>query len=226
MKLDNPAIKGHATVTADPFWRELRDLLFQLRHLQMICCPDSASHEEESRIAKFDAELKKMYEALSGGITFEAFDSIKSMQIGELALAWAEHRDPAFDFNSRRILSRDPNDWNERFYMVFGDNPFVSAPRLRQVRAEFHANIARLFRDVWGKEKHSFEYWYELERTGFQDYLLKAAVRHKHERAEAVFSHKPGKSLHSKYSTKYYRRFRRESSRISSTSCGSREMGE
>ncbi len=192
MKLENPATKGHAAVAADPFWRELHDLLFQLRYLQMICCPDSGSHEEESRTSPFNAELKKTYEALSGGITFEAFDSIKSMQIGELALAWAEHRQPAFDFNSTSILTRDPNEWNERFYIVFPDNPFISAARLRQVRTELHANIARLFRDVWGKEKHSFEYWYELERTEFQGYLLKAAVRHKHERAQAVLSHKPG----------------------------------
>jgi len=157
MKLENPVTKGHATVAADPFWRELHDLLFQLRYLQMICCPDSGSHEEESRTSPFNAELKKTYEALSGGITFEGFDSIKSKQIGELALAWAEHREPAFDFDPRSILSSDPNEWNQRFYIVFGDNPFVSAARLRQVRTELHTNMARLFRDVWGKEKHSFE---------------------------------------------------------------------
>jgi hypothetical protein len=49
-----------------------------------------------------------------------------------------------------------------------------------------------LFRDVWGKEKHNFDYWYELERTGFQGHLLKAAEKHKRERAEAVFSCKQG----------------------------------
>jgi hypothetical protein len=39
MKLDNPGVTGHERVAAVPFWRELRDLLFQLRQLQMICCP-------------------------------------------------------------------------------------------------------------------------------------------------------------------------------------------
>lgn len=192
MKLENPATKGHTTVAADPFWRELHDLLFQLRQLQMICCPDSGSHEEESRTSPLNAELKKTYEALSGGITFKAFDSIKSEQIGELALAWSEGREPAFDFKPRGILSSDPNEWNKRFYIVWGNNPFISEARLRQVRAELHANIAQLFRDVWGKEKHNFDYWYELERTGFQGHLLKAAVKHKRERAEAVFSDRPG----------------------------------
>jgi hypothetical protein len=192
MKLEHPATKGHAAVAADPFWRELHDIVFQLRNLQMICCPDSGSHEGESRTSPFNAELKQTYESLSGGITFEAFDSIKSKQIGELALAWAEGREPAFDFDPRGILSSDPNKWNERFYIVFGDNPFISEARLRQVRIELHANIARLFRDIWAIEGHSFEYWYELERTGFQGHLLKAAVKHKREREEAVFSCRPG----------------------------------
>ncbi len=132
-----------------------------------------------------------MYEQLSGGITFIAFDSIKSKQIGELALALSEDREPAFDFDPSGVLSRDPNEWNERFYIVMGDNPFISEERLRQVRSELHSNMARLFKEVWAKEKRKFEHWYELERTGFQRHLLKAAVKHKRDREETVFSYQP-----------------------------------
>ena len=138
MKLENTTTKGHATVAADPFWPELHDLLFQLRQLQMICCPDSGSHVQESRTSPFNAELKKTYEQLSGGITFTAFESIECQQIGELALAWSEGREPAFDFDPSGVLSKDPNEWNERFYIVVGDNPFISEARLRQVRAGLH----------------------------------------------------------------------------------------
>jgi hypothetical protein len=192
MKLKNPATKGHASVAADPFWRELHDLLFQLRQLQMICCPDSGSHEEESRTSPFNIELKKTYEALSSGITFEAFDSIRSEQIGELALAWSEGREPVFDFDPTGILSSDPNGWNEHFYIVFGDNPFISEAQLRQIRGELHANIARLFRDVWGKEKRNFEYWYDLERFSYQGHLGNAVVRSKKGRLEALVAYRPG----------------------------------
>jgi hypothetical protein len=192
MKLKNPATKGHATVAADQFWGELHALLFQLRQLQMICCPDSGSHVQESRTSPFNAELKKTYEALSGGITFAAFDSIKANQICELALAWSEGREPAFDFDPTGILSKDPNEWNERFYIVVGNNPFISEARLRQVRTELHAFIARLFRDVWAKEKHNFNYWYELERTGFQEHLRNALAKHQRDRVEAALSFKPG----------------------------------
>jgi hypothetical protein len=193
MMLKSPETKGHRRVTADPFWRDLHDLLFQLRQLQMICCPASGSHEEESRTSPFNAKLKKTYEALSSGITFEAFDSIKSKQIGELALAWSEAREPAFDFDSRGVLSSDPNGWNERFYIVAGDNPFISETRLRHVRAELRGNIAGLFRDVWGKEKRNFEYWYDLERFGYQGHLGNAVVRSRKERLEATLAYRPGR---------------------------------
>jgi hypothetical protein len=167
MKLKNSATKGYATVAADPFWRELHDLLFELRQLQMICCPDSGSHVQESRTSPFNAELKKTYEQLSGGITFAAFESIECQQIGEFALAWSEGREPEVDFGPSGVLSRDPNEWSERYYCVGGDNPFISEARLRQARTELHANVARLFRDVWGKEKRNFEYWYDRERLGY-----------------------------------------------------------
>jgi hypothetical protein len=195
MKLKNPATKGHAGVLADSFWRELHDLLFQLRQLQMICCPGSGSHEEESRTSPFNADLKKTYEALSGGITFEAFDSIKSQQICEILLSWLDGREPAFNFDPPAVLSRDPNGWNERFYIVCGDNPFISEARLRQVRAQLHASIARLFKDVWGKEKRTFEHWYDLERLSYQGQLSNAVMGSRKRRAETILAYRPGREV-------------------------------
>ncbi|PYV23476.1 MAG: hypothetical protein DMG27_15595 [Acidobacteria bacterium] len=195
MKLENPVTQRHATVAADPFWRDLHDLLFQLRHLQMICCPDSGSHEEESRTWRFNAELKKTYEALSGGITFQAFDSIKSQQIGELACAWSERREAEYNFDPRRVLSNNLNEWNERFYITCGDNPFIVPAQLKLYRAELHAHIARLFRDVWAKEKRSFRYWYDLERFGYQGHLGNAVVRNRKERLEAMLAYRPGAEI-------------------------------
>ncbi len=195
MKLDNPGVKGHERVVVQPFWRELRDLLFQLRQLQMICCPDSSSHEEESRISQYNAQLKKTYEALSGGIVFKSFDSIKSQQIGELARAWSERREAEYDFDPRRVLSGNPNEWNERFYMTSGDNPFIVPAKLKLYRTELHAHMSRLFRDVWAKEKQSFRYWYDLDRFAYQGHLGNAVVRSTKERFEAVLGYRPGTEI-------------------------------
>jgi hypothetical protein len=195
MKLDNSLVKGHERVAAEPFWRELRDLLFQLRQLQVICCPDSGSHEEESRISQYNAELKKTYESLSAGITFDSFDAIKSHQIGELALAWSETREPRYDFDPTSVLSRNPNEWSERFYITTGDNPFIAPSKLRVYRTQLHTHVAALFRDVWAKEQRSFRYWYDLERFGFQGHLGNAVVQSRKQRLEAMLIYRPGKEI-------------------------------
>ena len=195
MKLENPEVKGHDRVVAEPLWRELRDLLFRLRHLQMICCPDSGSHEEESRISQFNAKLKKTYEALSGGITFQSFDSIESKQIGELALAWSENREPHHDFGPRNVLSRDPNEWNDRFYVTTGDNPFLVPDKVKTYRAAQHAHIAHLFQDVWAKEKRDFIYWYNRERLSYQGHLRASFMRSQKERLEAASAYMQGIQL-------------------------------
>ncbi|MGD0905097.1 MAG: hypothetical protein ABR924_19530, partial [Terracidiphilus sp.] len=162
MKLDNPTLQRTDKLAANPFWQELRDLLKELRDLQLIICPDSASHVSESRISPFNAELKKTYEHLSGGITFNSFNEISNSQIGELARAWSEQRDPIFNFDSSGVLSDDPNKWNERFYITFHDNPFVIPDNIKAERAMTHAHVAHLFQDVWSQEKRSFQYWYDL----------------------------------------------------------------
>ena len=194
-KLRNPQARGHERVRANPFWQQAYDLLFQLRQLQMICCPDSGSHQEESRISTINADLKKMYEHFSGGITFEPFDGIKSMQIGELARAWVEKRDPVFDFASRRVLSSDPDEWSQRYYITFQDNPFLIPANILYSRRALHAEIVRLFTDVWGKEKRTFDYWYNLERTEYQKVLAQVAMKSQRERWEVALSFRPGKDI-------------------------------
>jgi hypothetical protein len=192
MKLDNPTLQRTDKLAANPFWQELRDLLTELRDLQLIVCPDSTSHVSESRISPFNAELKKTYEHLSGGITFNSFSDISNSQIGELARAWSEQREPIFNFDPCGVLSDDPNKWNDRFYITFHDNPFVIPTNIKAARAMMHAHVAHLFHDVWSQEKRSFQDWYDLERKGFQGHLGQAVVKARRERAEAMLAFRPG----------------------------------
>lgn len=195
VKLKNPTTPAQAKLAADPFWQEMYELIFQLRHLQMICCPDSWSHQEESRISNMNAYLKEMYERLSGGNSFHQFNDIKSKQIGELALAWSEGREPQFDFDPRSVLHKDPNVWNERYFITFQDNPFATEAGIRQTRRANHANVARLFTDVWAKQVQDFDYWYDLERTEYQRGIAKVFVRCQRERQKTIASIKPGEAI-------------------------------
>jgi hypothetical protein len=195
VKLKNPTTPAQAKLAADPFWQELYDLIFQLRHLQMICCPDSWSHEEESRISNMNADLKEMYERLSGGNSFEQFDGIKAKQIGELALAWSEGREPQFNFDPRSVLSKDPDEWDERFYISVQDNPFVTEAGIRQTRQAHHANVVRLFKDVWAKQVRDFDYWYDLERTDYQRAIAQSVVQSQRERQGVIASIDPREQM-------------------------------
>ncbi|MGO9317235.1 MAG: hypothetical protein ACLPXT_06560 [Terracidiphilus sp.] len=195
VKLKNPTTPAQERLAADPFWQELYGLIFQLRFLQMICCPDSWSHEEESRISNMNADLKEMYERLSGGNSFHQFNDIKSEQIGELALAWSEGREPQFNFDPRSVLSKDPDEWNERYFFTFQDNPFVTKTGIRQTRQANHANVARLFTDVWAKQVRDFDYWYDLERTEYQKAIIQSYVRSQQERQEVIAPINPSEQM-------------------------------
>lgn len=177
MKLENPALQRNDNLKTRPFWQELYGLLMELRQLQLIICPDSASHVDESRISPFNAELKKMYEHLSSGTTFDSFQAIRSKQILEIACAWVENREPAFNFEPRSVLSKDPNEWAKRYYTVFQDNPFIKPDEIKASRVHRHSVIAHLFTDVWAKKKYTFQEWYDLERKNYQRSVALAANR-------------------------------------------------
>jgi hypothetical protein len=127
-----------------------------------------------------------MYEQFSGGISFDRFHDIEALQIFELAHAWVEKREPVFDFSPGRVLSADPDEWNERFFITVGDNPFVDEVEIENSREAVHQGIARIFHDIWAVEKRSFEYWYDLERKSHQKNLAKMAMRAMTERNKAA----------------------------------------
>jgi hypothetical protein len=185
-KLKNPASRGHAAVVANPFWQELYDLLVEVRERQLICCPDSWSHEQESRISGMNADLKSMYEQFSGGITFRNFPEIEMDQVWEMAHAWAENREPVFDFSARAVLSGDPDEWNERFFITVGDNPFLDETEIVSSRQAVHQAIAEIFREKWAVEDRSLEYWYDQERNDQQRLYAIAARQAIVERADAM----------------------------------------
>jgi hypothetical protein len=59
MKLRTADAKGHQAVAAEPFWAELAALLEKLGRLQLICCPDSGEHQNESLLSPFYQALNR-----------------------------------------------------------------------------------------------------------------------------------------------------------------------
>ncbi len=181
MKLNNPSTKGHSAVSAEPFWQELSDLLKQLRKLQLLCCPSSGEHVNESLLSPFYKALKSTYDHLSGGVSFNSCSSIKSQQIAALARAWARGEDPVFDFEAEGVISGDPHAWLERFYITTNEFMEQHIDVVREVRKKLHEGMSRVFNNSYKVNRFSFVDWFELERNSHQKYMLRA-VKARHEK--------------------------------------------
>ena len=71
MKTLNRAHGHHARDADDPFWRRLFERLDRLVQLQLVICPFSEVHTNESVVSPDGAALRAMYERLSLLVGFE-----------------------------------------------------------------------------------------------------------------------------------------------------------
>jgi hypothetical protein len=176
MKLNNPEAKGHAAVSADPFWSELDELLKKLRNLQLICCPSSGEHENESLLSPFFANLKRTYENLSGGVFFYSAYEIKTMQAATLAKAWARGTDPEFSFEASGVIHGEPHKWTERYYLTTSSYKEQYIDALREQREKSHEGVSSIFNNTWRIKRFSFAEWYDLEKNSHQKYMLQNVI--------------------------------------------------
>ncbi len=77
----NPKVAEQQKKRIDKFWFQLFEKLDTLSKLQLIVCPDSITHQNESKVTVEHYEtLKRMYELLSHGTSFDHFDTIQRFQ--------------------------------------------------------------------------------------------------------------------------------------------------
>lgn len=122
MKALNPAAKSHEKVAEDSFWTTLFEKLDRLCKLQLLVCPDSDLHERESLLSAFRAPLKRMYELLSHGVSFDHHEKIRRRQIAVATRAWVHGEQPAYDFDPAKVTSRDLHAWQENLIMTVNLN--------------------------------------------------------------------------------------------------------
>jgi hypothetical protein len=122
------------------FWLDLFERLDRLVKLQLLVCPSSIAHWEESLPSPFVEELRRIYEHLSGGVSFEDPGNIRRAQVYEEFIAWlgdspdpltvhdVTHGDVNFD---QELSTYGPLQWRSYLRrvvdvgtMIDGDAPF------------------------------------------------------------------------------------------------------
>jgi hypothetical protein len=191
MKLNNPGTKAHAAVADNPFWSELDKLLKELRHLQLICCPASGEHENESLLSRSFAfaDFKKTYENLSGGVYFDSGNTIKTKQVVALVQAWARGIQHEFSFEASRIINGKPHGWSERCFPTT-DSSYMEqhADTLREDRKKLHNGLSDVFNNTWKVKRLPFSEWYDLQINSYQTYMLRNAKSRNEKRMELAIT--------------------------------------
>lgn len=176
MKLLSPEVKGHERASAEPFWKELFEILDVVCHLQLVACPDSREHQHESLASPFYKGLKNTYEHFSGGVSFHDAETIKIRQIADMARAWLKNEPPKFDFDAESISSGRLHEWSGRIFVTVDGVLPGTVDDLRTTRSMTHQALQELF-EQWQREKKSFKEVFALEKAAYGPSLVQMYVR-------------------------------------------------
>lgn len=164
--------EGKTKKVNDVFLR-LFSKLDSLVKAQLILCPDSEFHREESMLSNFKA-LKRMYEHLSNANTFYDPFTIKRFQISDGFKRWLKKRNTENKkFSVDSVLHGDRNEWQNRFLITVDFKIRVKEiDDYRNSRIKVNEKIIELF-DEWKKEKKTFEQFYDKESSAYGPLLVR-----------------------------------------------------
>lgn len=177
----DPQSKAHKRV--DPFWRQAFEALERVSKLQLVVCPWSPIHQDESLLSGRFERLQRMYEHLANGVRFNRPNDVELHQLTPALSAWLDSKEPpAPDVNPARITSGALHRWHGRFRVsVSMDHSAQEVQALRQRRTRLHGSLSRWFEECRQRSDKTFEHALRIEQDGYRDVLLET-YRHREKR--------------------------------------------
>lgn len=187
LDVDHPS---HARVLSDPFWKELFIKLEKASKSQLIVCPDSFYHRDESLSGNIDFRLlKRMYEHFSSGKTLYPSAVVQRHQLQQHFEDWLNERETVFSFDPQNIsFNRDLHEWNIGLYVSVGGNPRSGEiEELEKTNQSTQSQLKSIW-DIWSTESHvSFEEKVRSEVLALGKASVKAMGDFEQRRLEAVY---------------------------------------
>jgi len=156
------------------FWRKLFGKLDSLSQLQLIICPSSSTHIDESLISKYYEPLKKIYELLGWGIKFKQNNYIALTQICEFARKWVKDESNInIDIDANLVTNGRLHRWQDRFFISLPSTYlYDTIDDTKKIRNNSYERLKKIFKR-WQKEQNkTFEYWYDQESRAFGEVYL------------------------------------------------------
>jgi hypothetical protein len=161
----------------DPIWREERpvdrdrwlrifDALDRALKLQLIVCPESQIHEQESVVHEHEIVLRRLYQHFAAGTSFEFPTRVHAIQLSKALRVKLEGRDVDYDDIDRREVVRGSLDgWIPRVQLHVDFAGYPDPALLSRAADDSGQAFAAIFKR-WAREKPSFDEVYQLERLG------------------------------------------------------------
>lgn len=162
LKALHPQTPAQIRQRLDPFWLQLYSKLDVLCQLQQVVCPPSDIHRRESQFTSAFEQLRRLYNYLSGDVTFRDHLSIQRAQIQRcfrcaiLGEQYDPHRGPVQDALHGRLDSWAP-------HMKFTVNIQYDPEALKEesrARGVVHRGISEVFARWRTEATRSFDSWY------------------------------------------------------------------
>lgn len=150
----------------DKVFLKLFEKLDKMVKLQLIICPDSEFHRQESLLSFYKA-IKRMYEQLSHGTTFYDSQTIRRFQICEDFKNLLDSNNPGWKsvLDVDVVLHGDRNEWQDKLLITV--NSSIKQEEIDSFRA------SRLV--IHEKFKQVFEYWQQDNKKTYISFFREIA---------------------------------------------------
>jgi hypothetical protein len=175
----DPVWRAERPRPPEAYWADAFDALDRALKLQLIVCPVSRIHESESVVLPHFKVMRRLYEHLGSGATFQFPAHIHHVQLAHAFRATLRGEPVDFRVIPRgRVLRGDVDAWSERIRISIdwpAADPDPALVRLERTRSG--EAWERIF-ERWATERQSFEDVYEYERRGQADAMLQLFREH------------------------------------------------
>jgi len=191
MKALNPQTKSYQKGTLDEFWVRCFERLDSLCKLQLIICPDSSFHTNESLLSSYFKPLKRMYELLSHGVSFYDHETIKRFQIYEHATNWISGKvGKELNLDVHSVVRGKINAWQDKLIISVNlhyDLDWIDD--LRKIREKTHKGLDEVFKRWQSEKDKTFDDWFEEESMAFGRVILQIYLNYLKRFAEISTRH-------------------------------------
>jgi hypothetical protein len=175
MKVLNVRTDAHQRGSVPLQWLDMFERLDSLVKLQLIICPASEFHRNESALSPWLIPLQRMYELLGHGIYFYHNDMIETQQLHQHAQRWiAGQGSESIPIEVKSVVYDEINAWNDRLIISSSLTPTQDVvDELRAMREQAHQDINEVFKRWQTETDGNYWDWFKEECLGLRNRVLR-----------------------------------------------------